>query len=247
MMGGGLQIGEPAPPLQLAEILQAPQGADAVWEKLRGKVVVLDFWATWCGPCVASLPHWNELALQFRDKPVVFIAISDENKEIVTSFLKRRTISSWIGLEGITQSTRDRYGIRGIPTTIIVNQEGIAVARTHPVQVEAKHIQEVLDSRRSSLPPPLPEESADNSGSTVAVAKQPPLFEVSIRRSGARVPGHGYNCWSWDSNRRDVHGEYASIKSALCQFFQMRNSLLDVRASLPEVDYDFSLHMNTGG
>jgi len=64
---------------------------------------------------------------------VVFIAISDENKDVVTSFLKRRTISSWVGLEGITQSTRDRYGIHGIPTTITVNQEGIAVARTHPV------------------------------------------------------------------------------------------------------------------
>jgi uncharacterized protein (TIGR03435 family) len=247
ILGSGLRIGEPAPPLRLAEILQGPKGADATWEKLQGKVVVLDFWATWCGPCVASLPHWNELALRFRDKPVVFIAISDENKDVVDSFLKRRTISSWIGLEGITQSTRDRYGIRGIPTTIIVNQDGIAVARTHPVNLEAKHIQEVLDTKRSSLPPPLPEESADNSGSTVPVVKQPPLFEVSIRRSGARVPGHGYNCWSWDSGHRDVHGEYASIKSALCQFFKVRDSLLDVRASLPEMDYDFSLHMNTGG
>src|SRR6266404_4540676 len=93
IMGSGLQIGEPAPPLRLAEILQVPEDADAAWEKLRGKVVVLDFWATWCGPCVASLPHWNDLALQFRDKPVVFIAISDENKDVVATFLKRRTIS----------------------------------------------------------------------------------------------------------------------------------------------------------
>jgi uncharacterized protein (TIGR03435 family) len=247
ILGSALQIGEPAPPLRLAEILQAPESADTTWEKLHGKVVVLDFWATWCGPCVASLPHWNELALQFRDKPVVFVAISDENKDVVTSFLKRRTISSWIGLEGITQSTRDRYGIRGIPTTIIVNQQGITVARIHPVQLEAKHIQEVLDTHRSSLPPPPPEESADNASGTIPVAKQPALFEVSIRRSGARTPGHGYNCWSWDSEHRDVHGEYASIKSALRQFFKMRDSLLDVRASLPEVDYDFSVHMNTGG
>ncbi len=106
--------------------------------------MVLDFWATWCGPCVASLPHWNELALQFRDKPVVFIAISDENKDIVTSFLKRRTISSWVGLEGITQSTRDRYGIRGIPTTIIVNQEG-------PIRTERKANSPVVPQMQVSL------------------------------------------------------------------------------------------------
>jgi uncharacterized protein (TIGR03435 family) len=246
ILAKGAQIGEPAAPLRLAEILQAPDGADATWEKLRGKVVVLDFWATWCGPCVASIPHWNELALQFRDKPVVFIAISDENKDVVTSFLKRRTISSWVGLEGITQSTRDRYGIRGIPTTIIVNQKGIVVAKTHPVQLEAKHIQEVLDTQRCSLPAPPPEEP-DNSGNTAPVTKQPPLFEVSVRRSGARIASHGYNCWSCNSDNSDVHGEYASIESAICQFFQVRKSLLDVRAALPEVDYDFSLHMNTGG
>lgn len=247
MMGSGLQIGESAPPLRLAEILQAPQGADATWEKLRGKVVVLDFWATWCGPCVASLPHWNELTLKFQDQPVVFIAISDENKDVVTSFLKRRTISSWVGLEGITQSTRDRYGIRGIPTTIIVNQNGIAVARTHPVHLEAKHIQEVLDTKHSSLPPPPPEESTDNSGATLPVAKQLALFEVSIRRSGARTPGHGYNCWSWSNDRQDVHGEYVSVKSAICQFFQVRESLLEVRADLPDVDYDISLRIKAGG
>lgn len=52
--------GTPAPPLGLMQLLQAPLGARADWASLKGKVV-LEFWARWCSPCVASLPHFNEL------------------------------------------------------------------------------------------------------------------------------------------------------------------------------------------
>ena len=122
--GNGLKIGAPAPPLNLAKVLQATNATEATWDNLRGKVVVLDFWATWCGPCVAAIPHWNDLAKQFHDKPVVFLAISNEDEPLVTAFLKRKPIQTWVGLEGNLQSTRDRYGIWGIPTTVIVNQDG---------------------------------------------------------------------------------------------------------------------------
>jgi thiol-disulfide isomerase/thioredoxin len=51
------QSGTPAPPLQFTQLLQAPEGARADWDALRGKVVVLEFWATWCEVCVAEPPH----------------------------------------------------------------------------------------------------------------------------------------------------------------------------------------------
>ncbi len=53
--------GTPAPPLDSLQLLQDPTGARADWASLKGKVVVLEFWATWCSPCVASLPHLNQL------------------------------------------------------------------------------------------------------------------------------------------------------------------------------------------
>src|ERR1035441_9507322 len=83
--GGSPKIGAPAPPLNLAKVLQATNATEATWDNLRGKVVVLDFWATWCGPCVAAIPHWNDLAKQFHDKPVVFLAISNEDEPLVTA------------------------------------------------------------------------------------------------------------------------------------------------------------------
>ena len=59
------QVGEAPPPLGLETILQAPLGTQASWAILKGKVVVLEFWATWCGPCIAAFPHLNEMAEQF--------------------------------------------------------------------------------------------------------------------------------------------------------------------------------------
>ena len=128
VLGTGPEVGKEAPPLSLSKILQSPAGASATWEALRGKVVVIDFWATWCGPCRKSIPHWNELVDTFKEKPVQFLAITDENEQVVKLFLKGTPIRSWVGLEGVGQSVRDRYGIEGIPTAVIVNQTGMVVA-----------------------------------------------------------------------------------------------------------------------
>ncbi|HEY7544991.1 MAG TPA: TlpA disulfide reductase family protein, partial [Blastocatellia bacterium] len=86
----GLKAGDAAPDIALAKLLQAPSEARTNWENLRGNVVVLEFWATWCAPCIAAMPHLNELADKFKDKPVRFISITYENESIVAPFLKRR-------------------------------------------------------------------------------------------------------------------------------------------------------------
>src|SRR5688500_17791880 len=67
-----LAIGDTPPPLHLEKLLQAPSDAKVDWETLKGKVIVLDFWATWCAPCIAAIPHMNQLAKDLTDQPVVF-------------------------------------------------------------------------------------------------------------------------------------------------------------------------------
>jgi cytochrome c biogenesis protein CcmG/thiol:disulfide interchange protein DsbE len=68
--------GKAAPALQLDNWIN---GKAVQLSELKGKIVVLDFWATWCGPCIASIPHNNELSQKYADKGVVFIGVCAKN------------------------------------------------------------------------------------------------------------------------------------------------------------------------
>jgi thiol-disulfide isomerase/thioredoxin len=74
-----LKPGDKAPPLGVEFMLQGPSPQNVSWQVLRGKVVVLDFWGTWCAPCVAGIAHHNELVSHYQQKPVQFIAVGHEN------------------------------------------------------------------------------------------------------------------------------------------------------------------------
>lgn len=88
----GPKVGDKAPALHLAKLLNAPTNAQTSWPSLKGKVVVLDFWATWCPPCIASIPHMNSLVDELKNEPVQFIAITAEPEEVVAKFLKKNPL-----------------------------------------------------------------------------------------------------------------------------------------------------------
>ena len=71
---GELQIGADAPPVDIEHVLKG----EAVEEFENGNIYVLEFWATWCGPCRTSMPHISELQEHYKDYDVAFIGISDE-------------------------------------------------------------------------------------------------------------------------------------------------------------------------
>jgi thiol-disulfide isomerase/thioredoxin len=87
-----LKSGDQAPPLGFEFVVQGPRPSEVNWEALHGKVVILDFWGTWCAPCVAGIPNLNELASHYREKPVQFIAVGHENPRKVAWFLKKHPI-----------------------------------------------------------------------------------------------------------------------------------------------------------
>src|SRR5262245_57824708 len=145
------KLGGAAPEIKLAKLLQAPDGATTDWKSLKGKVVVVEFWATWCSPCMPAITHLNELAEKFKDQPVQFISITDEDEATITQFLKQKPIRGWVGLdtEGVASKG---YQPRVIPHTVIIGRDGRSAAISEPKNVTAEAISERLAGKRIGAP-----------------------------------------------------------------------------------------------
>ena len=96
----------------------------------RGKVLLLDFWAVWCGPCIAELPHLKRVYAQYHEKGLEVVSISlDRRKQTVRSFVKKRKMN-WTHIHNASQSMSKDIAIRynvnvtGIPAMILIGRDG---------------------------------------------------------------------------------------------------------------------------
>jgi uncharacterized protein (TIGR03435 family) len=107
---------------------------------------VLEFWSTICGPCVAYIPHLNDLADKFKDKPVQFIAVTDDKESVVKRFLKKTSINAWLGLGAQAGFAEENpYRVVAIPHTVIIDAHGRIAAITDPERLNSAMIQSCLD------------------------------------------------------------------------------------------------------
>ncbi len=116
-------VGEPAPDFSLTLMDDTPFQLS----EQQGNVVLIDFWATWCPPCVESLPHLQGLYEEFADEEVVFIGISLDrpgSEERVANMVERFGLTYLIGINEDGDIARE-YGAVSIPTLIVVDAEGV--------------------------------------------------------------------------------------------------------------------------
>ena len=101
-----LSLGDKQPKLDFQLLGETAGSAITDWEQLSGQVVVLDFWATWCAPCVAAFPHLNSLAEQFEDRPVRFFSVTYESAQQIEPLLSEHALNTRIA--SIFAAVRER-------------------------------------------------------------------------------------------------------------------------------------------
>ncbi|HEY3242068.1 MAG TPA: TIGR03435 family protein [Phycisphaerae bacterium] len=236
--------GEQAPQIALERLLQAPDGAQSTLAALKGKVVVLEFWATWCAPCVASIPHMNALADAFKDQPIQFISITSEEELKIRKFLVKKPIHGWVGLD-TDESVFHAYGIQAIPRTVLLDQDGRFVGELDPGSLNVQILDALLASKKPDLPPPAP------AGMRIVPGIEPgstdgraPLYEVLIRPTSG---GAGAGGSASGSGKLTIHATpladlvaqaYGVPRTRLINRLPPSEELYDVVMVLPEARSD---------
>jgi len=105
-----------------------PEGATFRLADYRGKVVFLNFWATWCPPCKEEMPAMERLYQRYKDRGFVVLAVSvdAEGAPIVNPFVKEYKLTFPIGLDP-KMAVAEHYGVRGLPTSFLVDKRGTLV------------------------------------------------------------------------------------------------------------------------
>jgi len=122
--GGALDVGATPPDFTVTSPDSAATKVSSAG--LQGKVVLIDFWATWCGPCREALPHIASVWKQYKDKGLQVLAVSSEDATTVSSFQSKEGIDVPMFLDP-GQKMADAFGVTGFPTTLLIGKNGKVV------------------------------------------------------------------------------------------------------------------------
>ncbi len=139
-----LQTGRPAPDFTLRNL----EGQPVSLSQFRGKVVLLDFWASWCGPCIGNLPYLRKIKKKTAELPVVFVNLSLDSSDAAW----RKAIEKH-GIEGVhvrsetsSSGATSAYNVRAIPAYFLVDPQGIIVERLSGVHDPDAIVAKILKS-----------------------------------------------------------------------------------------------------
>lgn len=134
----GRGVGDPAGELKVGQWIK---GAPVVLKDAVGKkVVVVEFWATWCGPCRVGIPHLTEVAKQYKDRGVVLVSISNEEPDKVKAFVEEQgermgyTVAVDTKEGDATRAFMQAFYISTIPHAFIVDRKGVVAWHGSPME-----------------------------------------------------------------------------------------------------------------
>jgi thiol-disulfide isomerase/thioredoxin len=142
-----LKNGDRVPNLQF-DLLNAPVTETNLYQ-LKGKVVLIEFWATWCGSCIVAMPHLKKLQSKYHDK-LRIISVSYETPKRIRQFLKVRPSEVWFASD-TTLTISNTFPHQLIPHTVLISPDGKLVANTRPELVTEKVVESLLQNQTVEL------------------------------------------------------------------------------------------------
>ena len=122
LAGLKINVGNPVPEVEGTDL----DGKKVKLSSLKGKVVLFDFWATWCGPCRAMIPHERELVEKYKDKPFAIVSVSaDSEKGDLTEFLSTEKMPWTHWWDGEKGPVTKLFKIKAFPTLYLIDAKGV--------------------------------------------------------------------------------------------------------------------------
>lgn len=113
-------VGKPAPDFEVTKL----DGTRLKLSDLRGQRVVLDFWATWCGPCVMEIPHFSKLHREHGNESLTILGLSREDRVVLKKFVETHDVPYSVASVEKVDLPEPYAGIRSIPTTFFIDASG---------------------------------------------------------------------------------------------------------------------------
>ncbi|PWK77788.1 peroxiredoxin [Mucilaginibacter oryzae] len=136
-----LQLNDAAPDIDVTGI----DGKKISLKNFKGKYVLLDFWATWCGPCIVQLPHIKEIRQKYPANQLEIVGISsDYDSKKLAVFVKEQNMS-WLHFYDKHNDIAPLYGVKGIPNLFLVNKDGKIVYNSSWEGADNKMLSKLLD------------------------------------------------------------------------------------------------------
>lgn len=140
-----------APNFKVAVVQNAPVSRIKGLADLKGRVVFLEFWATWCQPCVAGIPHMNRVIDALKGEPVVFLSVTDEPADMVAAFRKTHEMKAWVGVDEAHAALKP-YHVLSRPAGYLIGKDGTLLASVFPDDLKEKDVRDALAGRFKPRP-----------------------------------------------------------------------------------------------
>ena len=234
-----LKVGQPAPEIKLDQLLPDQPVERASLSSLKGKAIVVEFWSTTCSICVDAIPHLNQLAASFKDQPVVFLSVADQDRATIEPFLVKHPILGWVGIakdSGLFKA----YNVDGLPRTFLIDREGRLAGDVFPYTLKDTMLNDLIAGTPLKLPKPV----------TLTIRREgddpglKPILDAVIRPA-ADPSDHGAMGTGVGRDERFMGGKNGTLKRFLMTAYRMPGTRMFGEPLEDRSLYDLSIHLAT--